>query len=83
VITATVIDQAAMTVIGILAQADVSNDDHIRQLGFDGTNSARHDTVKVEVLQADGILVGRDSEQDNGANAEGRGPARLRHGAID
>jgi len=59
-------DHAAMTVVGVLAQADVGDHHQIGHLVFDGFYSSLHDAVFGIGLRAQSILALWDTEQNDG-----------------
>ena len=75
--------QAAMTVVGVLAQADVGDHQQLRMRLLDRPRRELDDALVVVGTAADGVLLGRDAEQQHRRQAEGRGFAGLAHGLAD
>ena len=78
-----VVQHPAVAVVGVLAQAHVGDDQKLGQRLLQRTHGALDDAVVVEVLVADRILGGRDSEEQHRADTGRRGPSRLLDRPID
>jgi hypothetical protein len=60
-----------MSVVGVLAQADVGYHGESRHVLFDFANRALHFAVVVPCLAATGVFALRDAEQDDRRDAGG------------
>ncbi len=65
------LDDAAMAMRRVLAQADVGDDDQVLDLAFERANRVLDRSVGVRRSRARCILVGRQAEQQDGGNAVG------------
>ena len=75
-------DHAAMAVIGVLAQADVPDDDQIGDRALYRANRLLHDPLIVVRLRASRVLRRRNPEQDHAAQSERRGALGIFHQLI-
>ena len=65
------VEHAAVAVVGVLVDAQIGHQHHpIADLVGQISQAQLHNSLRVEGLRADGILGGRHSEQDHGADAE-------------
>ena len=63
-------EQAAVTMIGVFAQAHIRDDDHFWQVLFDGSGSLLDDAVRGKILQPDGVFLCRDAEEKHRWHAQ-------------
>ncbi len=63
-------DDAAMAVVGVLAQADVSNEQQIGHAFLDGTHRLRDDPGVTVSARAHTVFLLGNTEQDHGGNPE-------------
>ena len=66
VIDVVVFDLAAVTVVGVLAEADVADDDHVRQGFLDGPDGALDRALRVPGAGTDFVFVSRQAEDFDG-----------------
>ena len=83
VVDVAVPDHAAVPVVGVLAEADVSDEEQPRHRLADGAESAGNDAVGIGRTAAAGILVLRDPEEDDGGHTQIREPPALVGRAVD
>ena len=72
----TLLDHAAVPVVGVLAEAHVGDDHQFRELVLDGADGHLHDALVVVGAGGGGVLVRRDAEQQDRLDAE---PDHLAH----
>ena len=73
VVHVAVAQNAAVPMISVLAQADVGDDDELRQLAFECAHRLRHRAVVVPGTGALGVLARGNAEEQHAAHAERRG----------
>ena len=61
------IDDAAVAVVGVLAQADVGDDEHVRHLALDRADRRLHRRLRIVGRRADVVLVIGQAEQQHAA----------------
>ncbi len=74
-----IVEQAAVAVVGVFAQAHVGDDDEVGHGRFNRPNRLLHNAVVGKVFQADGVFEGRDAEEDDGGDVQGNGRFRFAH----
>ena len=81
---AVLVQDAAMAVVGVLAEAFVRHEQHaVAERLPQRPQRLLHDAFVVQGAGAGGVLVRGDAEQDEGADAEVDGGADLLHQPID
>jgi hypothetical protein len=70
-------DDAAVSVVGVLAQADIRHHGHAGDVALDGFDRRLHRTGGIPRRRADAVLPLRKSEQEHGAHAGVPRPLRL------
>src|SRR5207249_9477442 len=63
-------DDAAMSVVGVLAQADVRPEEELGLRGLDRAEGPRNDSLRVVRLAAFGIFLCGDAEENETAHAK-------------
>ena len=75
--------QTAMAMVRVFAQADIGDDDQVGRGGLDGAHGLLDDAVRRKILQADGIFGRGDAEEHHGRNAQRNNFARFGGQLID
>ena len=83
VVDVAVPDHAAVPVVGVLAEADVSDEEQPRHRLADGAESAGNDAVGIGRTAAARILVLRNPEEDDRGHAQIREPSAVFGCAVD
>ena len=68
--TRMIVDDAAVTVIGVFAKADIGNDEQVRCCVLRGLHRLLHDAAVAVRIAALRILLSRDAEENNASQAE-------------
>ena len=77
VIDPVVVDDAAVSVVGVLAHADIGYHHHVGMVFLDHPHGFLHDAFGVIPFGAQGVFLGGQSEQQNGRDAQLQGLANL------
>ncbi len=77
------VQQPAMPVTGVFAEADIGHDDHFGEFAFDGAYRPLDDSLRRKIFQPDGVFFRRDAKEDDRRNADLEGGARLADGFFD
>ena len=64
------VDDAAVAVVRVLAEAHVRDDHQLRRRCLDGPDGPGHDALRVVVLRAAGVLLLWDAEKDHPGDAQ-------------
>ena len=64
-----VFDLAAVTVVRVLAEADVADDDHVRQGFLDGADSTLDRALRIPGTGADFVFIGWQAKDFDGTQA--------------
>src|SRR5256885_17178656 len=83
VVDVAILHQAALTVVGILAEADVGDEQQARRRLADGAERARDDAFGVGGPAAARVLPLRHAEEDDGRHAQVPEPAALLGRSLD
>ena len=62
------VQNAAMTMVGVFAQAHIRHHNHFREFFFDRSNRLLDNSIFREILQPDRILLFGDPKQDDSAH---------------
>ena len=80
---ARVVEETAVAVIGVLAEAHVGDDDELRQGVLECADCLLYDTLVGEALEPVRVLGARDPEQEDGFQAERVELPRLGREPVD
>ena len=80
---AAVLQHAAMTMLGVFAQADVGNDNQFRIFCFNQLAGLLYRLVHIPAAAADSILVGRYAEEQDSGNTQFNNLVNTFHNAVD
>lgn len=80
---AAVLQHAAMTMLGVFAQADVGNDNQFRIFCFNQLAGLLYRLVHIPAAAADSILVGRYAEKQDSGNTQLNNLVNAFHNTVD
>ena len=80
---AAVLQHAAMTMLGVFAQADVGNDNQFGIFCFNQLAGLLYRLVHIPAAAADSILVGRYAEEQYSGNTQLNNLVNTFHNAVD